>query len=134
MSKTFKQYARDNWTAAPEGREPTMEEVQVGVLQRIADAVEKSVEDRRKIDAELSYHKKRNPELQQEIDSLNRKISANDGVKTKLKKQLKARTAIISRLVNAFSFDKGREGEDLAEQNSALKEAQAFLDKMNVGK
>lgn len=43
-------------------------------------------------------------------------------------------TTIISRLVNAFSFDKGRDGDDLTEQNSALKEAQAFLDKINVGK
>jgi hypothetical protein len=40
-------------------------------------------------------------------------------------------TPIISRLVNAFSFDKssGADGEDFEEQNSALKEAQAFLDK-----
>jgi len=42
--------------------------------------------------------------------------------------------AIISRLVNAFSFDKGREGEDFLEQSSALNEAQAFLDEMNVEK
>lgn len=134
MSKTFKQYASENWTAGPEGRKPTMEEVQVGVLQRIADAVEKSVEDRRKIDSELAYYKKRNPELRQEIDSLNRKISASEGVKTKLKKKISHSHAIISRLVNAFSFDKGRDGDDLTEQNSALKEAQAFLDKINVGK
>lgn len=81
-----------------EGYRITDEQLMLGAVLRIADAVEKSVEDRRKIDSELAFYKKRLPELREQIESLNRKISANEGVKTKMKQRLAEKDELIAEL------------------------------------
>lgn len=40
--------------------------------------------------------------------------------------------AVVSRLVGAFSFDRGDSGSDLAEQNSALSEAAKLLEGISL--
>lgn len=97
--KTFREESKQNYGHdVPVGNRMSDESLMLGAVLRIADAVEKSVEDRRRIDSELAYYKKLCPELRQEIESLTRKISADKGVKTKLKNKIKSNDNLIMQL------------------------------------
>ena len=113
-----------------DGRRMNDEQLMLGAVLRIADAMEKSVEDRREVDRRLKLYIEWNAKKSDEIESLRRKISANEGVKTKMRAKNDAILSTLLSMYNAFSFDKGTEA--LAEQNSALKAAEIILKKNNL--
>lgn len=111
--KTFRQESKQNYgNEVSEGCRMNDESLMLGAVLRIADAVEKSVEDRLRIDRELKYYTTLSIDRLGEIERLNRVISANEGAKTKLKNKLSAAHEEIKRLK---SFTEGQLG--VPEQN-----------------
>ena len=129
--KTHREESRQNYAVEiQDGRRMNDEQLMLGAVLRIADAMEKSVEDRREVDRRLKLYIEWNAEKSDEIESLRRKISANKGVKTKMRAKNDAILSTLLSMYNAFSFDRGNEA--LAEQNSALKAAEIILKKNNL--
>ena len=129
--KTHREESRQNYAVEiQDGRRMNDEQLMLGAVLRIADAMEKSVEDRREVDRRLKLYIEWNAEKSDEIESLRRKISANEGVKTKMRAKNDAILSTLLSMYNAFSFDRGNEA--LAEQNSALKAAEIILKKNNL--
>lgn len=77
-----KQLSKQNWDYPQE----TTEAIQVGCLQRIADATEKMAGNYVKMETDLAMYKRWYYEKMETVAKLHRKISAYQGVITKLKK------------------------------------------------
>lgn len=85
MADTFKESSKVNWRPGVD-RTPTNEEIQIGCLQRIADATEAMASNYLRLQADLDMHKRWYKNEQETSARLNRSNNALRGVITKLKK------------------------------------------------
>jgi hypothetical protein len=84
-NKSWKDQSRINWEPAGT-RQITTEEIQVGALQRIADATEVMAKNHQNLIDERDRYKRRYEYEQKENQRMARRIAALQGVITKLKK------------------------------------------------
>lgn len=84
---TFIEESRKNWVPHA-GLQISDEQLQIGCLQRIANATEAMAKYHTSLIHDLELYKKWYGERGQEIEELKRIISAQKGVITKLKKKL----------------------------------------------
>lgn len=83
MAQSFKEQSKLNWspreTDGNKNGTADHEQLQIGCLQRIADATEKMASSYTALEYDRDWHKKRSEEKSQEIDRLNRVINALRG-------------------------------------------------------
>lgn len=87
--KSFKEQSRIDWHNKDRQQSPTLEDIQTGAIQRIADATERMAGNYLQLQNELDHYKRWNKNYREENEKLRRSISALQGVITKLKKQRK---------------------------------------------
>jgi hypothetical protein len=88
MAKTFKDLSREDWEpSALLAR--SMEAINTGALQRIADATEVMAKNYQQLIDERNRYKEYYLETRAERDKLYRRISALQGVITRLKRRAK---------------------------------------------
>jgi hypothetical protein len=75
-----------NFTGANPNGGVTFQEIQAGCIQRIADAIELTAKNYLRLQSDLEYYKRRSEELQARNKILERRIAAQKGLVTKLKK------------------------------------------------
>lgn len=81
---TLREVSKGRWTAV-QGDAPTYEEIRIGALQRIADAVEFVAQDRLTLEAGIQWRDKQLDSWQRRCAALRRSNAALRGVITKLK-------------------------------------------------
>lgn len=82
---TFKEESKRDFSPRP-GEGPTIDQVQVGCLQRIADATERMATNFLELQRDVGMYKKWYNEEVARSQALSRKLNALRGVVTKLKK------------------------------------------------
>lgn len=78
--ENFRKLSKNGWTG-----ENTAGNINIGSLQRIADATEKMAADYTALQNDRDMYKRRNDDYEKKNAALHRKISALRGVITKLK-------------------------------------------------
>lgn len=78
----FREHSKDNWNSVS-----TVEHINAGSLQRIADATEKMAGNYIKLQSDYDYMRKSRDNYRECYESSLRKISALKGVITKLKRK-----------------------------------------------
>lgn len=91
MSKTLKDHSRTSWTVPNEKGSPGDTNLIIGCLQRIADATEKTAEDRIQTDKDLKHYKEGYHRRADTIKYLNNCIRSLKGANTKLRNKLKSK-------------------------------------------
>ena len=87
--KNYKEKSKSSWGRnVPDGEGLTLEEIQIGCLQRIADATEGMSQNYLKLQQEYDYLKGRKEYWQQEVEAARRQVASMKGVVTKLKKKI----------------------------------------------
>lgn len=71
-----------------EGENLTLNQINTGCMQRIADAVEIMVADRVKLERDLTYYKERCKSNQNTIEALRNKVIGMSGARTRYKNQI----------------------------------------------
>lgn len=84
MADSFKKASRIEWEGAT-GQHPTIEQLNLGCLQRIADAAEKMAQNWSALTEERDRYKRWYEEERQKSKKLRHRIRALKGVATKLK-------------------------------------------------
>jgi hypothetical protein len=84
MSNDFKEESRKNWTSGADDK-PTREQLQLGCLQRIADATEAMANEYNRLLSENKWLSKSRKNYATENEKLVRSNSALRGVITKMK-------------------------------------------------
>lgn len=85
--KSFKDHSRIDWHNITRQKSPSMEDIQIGAIQRIADATEKMAANYIAIQEDRDRYKRWYNEQNDRIIGLSRRISALQGVITRLKKK-----------------------------------------------
>jgi hypothetical protein len=83
--KTYREESKINYGSVKE--KSTLEEINTGSLQRIADATEKMASNYQKMENDLAMYKRWYEERGKTVDKLNYTIRTLKGVITKLKKR-----------------------------------------------
>lgn len=86
MTQNFRDASRADWV--PVGDEPTHEQIQVGALQRIADATEKMAADYDALRRDRDFWKRRVEELRMTVKRLQASNIAFKGTVTRLRNKL----------------------------------------------
>lgn len=90
MEKVFHDYrkrSKEVWGQKfDENESLTIEQINLGAILRIADAVELMAKDRANLETTLAYYKRKTEELREELAATYRRLSAAKGQITKLKK------------------------------------------------
>lgn len=87
--KSYREGSRANWgKSLNEGENLNPEDIHLGAVLRIADAVEIMTKDRVQLEKDLRWYKERNHEKTKEIDRLKKSVSAYKGKYNGLKKRL----------------------------------------------
>lgn len=87
MSIDLRKASRVNYVTNND--KPTMDEIQLGVSQRMADSLERMEKPYLKLIDDLEWYRKRYRDQRDEIKTLNNRISALKGVVTRYKNKLK---------------------------------------------
>jgi len=87
--KSFKDQSRIDWHNEARQKSASIEDIQTGALQRIADATEAMAKNHQQIINERDRYKEWYENTKIREDLANRRIAALQGVITKLKKKLK---------------------------------------------
>lgn len=82
---TYKDESKKNWIATGIEK-PTIEQLQLGCMQRMADATEAMAKSHTDLIRENQYLKQQKLELYKEVESLKRSVAAYKGKYTRLKK------------------------------------------------
>lgn len=90
--RSFKEDSRQPWGYDGDKRTSTLEEVNTGCLQRIADATEVMAKNYLQMQSDLNYYKKRSEDLQKRVESRDNTIKSLKGHITRLKKQVQSTT------------------------------------------
>lgn len=86
MSKSLKEHSRTLWV--PNNNDlPNDKEIQLGCLQRIADAAELMAKDRDSLIQKLDWARKDRDEYRERYRKAEKRIAALKGVITKMKKK-----------------------------------------------
>lgn len=83
MGKNLKELSKNEF--GPTGVSPTIDQINCGSLQRIADATEKMATGYIQMERDLKWYKQKFEEVSKTRNALERKISSMKGVITKLK-------------------------------------------------
>lgn len=83
---TYKEKSKLDWYR-DDGQQPSVDQLQFGALQRIADATEKMAENYNKLLRDVKYYKERAEQNSSACQRLVRSNAALRGVITKLKKE-----------------------------------------------
>lgn len=89
MSKTFKDWSKDNWSRTDQSP-ANNEQLQIGCLQRIADATELMAKSHSHLIQEAERYKKWYYEERAKIESLRRSIVTHKANYTRLKNKMEA--------------------------------------------
>jgi len=85
--RSFKEYSRVEWSRT-DGEKPTNEQLQLGCLQRIADATELTAKNYVQMQNELEKYKRWYQEERAEKERLQRSIVAHKANYTRLKNKI----------------------------------------------
>jgi len=83
----FKEHSKTKWSAQDPDTYPGDTEMKIGCLQRIADATELMATNFIQLQNDRDWYKRMYHEKRDEKDKLKRRISALQGVITKMKKR-----------------------------------------------
>lgn len=86
MKKSLKQSSISAWY--PDGVKPNLEQLNFGVLQRIADATEAMAKNHNDLIAQNQWLKETRARYRDECEGLKRQLAATKGAKTKLRNEL----------------------------------------------
>lgn len=94
MSKNFKDWSRENWILADEtqGVKPNNEQLQLGCLQRIADATEIMAKDYRELIEERNRYERWYREERGRREALERSIRTYKANYTRLKNKFEEKS------------------------------------------
>jgi porphobilinogen deaminase len=87
MSETFRNASKQDYRRA-EAERPTHEQINLGCMQRIADATELMAKDRSDLVKENKWLASSRKHFRDDCEFLRRQVAAQKGLVTKLKKQL----------------------------------------------
>jgi hypothetical protein len=87
MTENIKNQSKKNWL--PESQNATIEEIKVGALQRIADSTEAMAANYIKMQDDLERYRAMFKVKNEQISRLYRRISALQGVITRMKRRAK---------------------------------------------
>lgn len=82
--ESYKQFSRTNWGMA-EGNNPTLEQINTGAIQRIADACEKMCQDRESLERQVKYAREDRQRFADLLNTERRRTAALRGVIKRMK-------------------------------------------------
>ncbi|MDO6747199.1 hypothetical protein [Gilvimarinus sp. 1_MG-2023] len=86
MTETYDKESRKTWYD-PNREKPTREQLQLGCLQRIADATEAMCKDREKLERDYRYMRESRDRYRADCERLERRNAALRGVITRMKRK-----------------------------------------------